>query len=104
MNRILSENEQKTNNETKQHIANVQKFVKIFSDALTERGTNHDQTKMKDPELPLFVQYTDKLAKCTYGSEEYKKFLEGLKPALDHHYAKNRHHPEHYKDGISGMT
>ena len=27
-----------------------------------------------------------------------------MKPALDHHYAKNKHHPEHYPDGINDMT
>ena len=41
---------------------------------------------------------------CTYGSDEYKSFLEGLKPALDRHYSNNRHHPEHFENGISGMN
>ena len=104
MDKIFTEEEQKTNLQTKDHIANVQKFIKIFSNELWSRGLNHDQTKLDDPELSLFVEYTPKLAGCTYGSEEYKEFLSGLKPALDHHYAKNRHHPEHYKDGINGMT
>jgi hypothetical protein len=27
-----------------------------------------------------------------------------MKPALDHHYAQNRHHPEHHASGIAGMT
>jgi hypothetical protein len=27
-----------------------------------------------------------------------------MKPALDHHYAKNRHHPEHFKNGINEMN
>ncbi len=27
-----------------------------------------------------------------------------MKVALDHHYAQNRHHPEHYKNGIDDMT
>lgn len=27
-----------------------------------------------------------------------------MKPALDHHYAHNRHHPEHFPDGIRGMS
>ena len=31
----------------------------------------------------------------TYGSDEYKACLTEMKPALDHHYAANRHHPEH---------
>ena len=47
---------------------------------------------------------TPKLKSSTYGSEEYKKFLEELKPALDNHYKENRHHPEHFENGIKGMT
>ena len=27
-----------------------------------------------------------------------------MKPALDHHYANNRHHPEHFENGISDMN
>lgn len=27
-----------------------------------------------------------------------------MKPALDHHYANNRHHPEHHQGGIDGMN
>lgn len=27
-----------------------------------------------------------------------------MKPALDHHYAKNRHHCEHMADGINDMN
>ena len=102
--RILTEQEQKTNQETEQHIANVQKYIHIVVGTLIARGLVHDLSKLQDPELPLFVEYTKKLAKCTYGSSEYKTFLEGLKPALDHHYAKNRHHPEHYLNGINDMT
>jgi len=102
--RILNEEEQKTKLVTKEHIGNVQKFIQIFVDALSNRGVNHDLSKLMDPELPLFTEYTKRLAKCTYGSDEYKKFLEELKPALDHHYAKNRHHPEHYPHGVDDMT
>jgi hypothetical protein len=27
-----------------------------------------------------------------------------VKPAIEHHYAKNRHHPEHWPNGIDDMT
>lgn len=27
-----------------------------------------------------------------------------MRPALDHHYALNRHHPEHFEDEIKGMN
>jgi hypothetical protein len=32
----------------------------------------------------------------TYGSEDYKKSLKDMGPALHHHYSSNSHHPEHY--------
>jgi hypothetical protein len=44
------------------------------------------------------------LRKIQYGSSEYYKFLESLKPSLDFHYRYNRHHPEHYPNGYSDMT
>ena len=38
-----------------------------------------------------------------YGSDEYNQSLAELKPALEHHYQNNSHHPEHYENGINGM-
>lgn len=72
--------------------------------ALLRRGSEHDRTKLFEPEVDLFVKYTPELAKCHYGSPEYDEALKGLKPALDHHYGNNRHHPEHFKAGIGDMN
>jgi hypothetical protein len=36
--------------------------------------------------------------------DEYKSYLTGMGEALKHHYAHNSHHPEHYEDGIAGMS
>lgn len=58
---------------------------------------------MKSPEVEAFAEFTPKLAGSTYGSPEYEAFRAAMKPALDHHYARNSHHPEHYPDGINGM-
>mgnify|MGYP003311482372 CR=1 FL=1 len=54
-------------------------------------------------EVELFAEVTPKIASTTYGSEEYNGFLDKLKPALDHHYASNRHHPQHFVNGINDM-
>ena len=84
--------------DTKKHIAKVKQYVYACADTLYERGELHDWDKIEDlVEKELFDEYTPKLANCTYGSDEYKSFLDGLKPALDRHYANNRHHPEHFK-------
>jgi len=63
---------------------------------LTNREANHDASKLEGPEREIFDEYTPKLRDTTYGSDEYKGYLEGMGPALDHHYANNRHHPEHF--------
>ena len=39
----------------------------------------------------------------TYGSDEYKQFLVGMGEGLNHHYANNDHHPEHWQHGIADM-
>lgn len=89
--------------DTLKHIGVVRAKLLNFIEALRQRGINHDRSKLSDPEKSYFDEYTPKLADTTYGSDEYKKFLKEMKPGLDHHYANNSHHPEHYEDGIDGM-
>ena len=93
-----------TNYETLQHIDKVRHFLNVIVTELLLRGENHDRSKMSPEEVDIFVDYTPKLKASTYGSEEYKKFLDGMRPALEHHYANNRHHPEHFANGIQDMT
>jgi len=84
--------------ETKKHIERVGQFLFVLGFHLENRIKTHDASKLSDEELPFFVEYTPKLKNCTYGSDEYKDFLNALEPALKHHYAANRHHPEHFLD------
>jgi hypothetical protein len=92
------------NHETWRHINRVQFYLKKVVKILLDRMTDHDQSKLSSPEVELFTECTAGLAGCTYGSEEYETFKKRLKPALDHHYANNRHHPEHWKNGVDDMT
>lgn len=89
---------------TKEHINNVQNGIGTICTDLMNRGKNHDKSKLENPELEYFDKYTSILSKLEYGTDEYKKSLENLKPALDHHYKNNRHHPEFHKEGIDGMN
>jgi len=89
---------------TREHIDHVQELLFKMGIALTARRPIHDASKLQEPELSTFNEYTPKLAGCTYGSDEYQKYLKAMKPALDHHYATNRHHPEHFEDGVKGMN
>lgn len=90
--------------ETQKHIEKVRKYIRFLTDKLTTRGVNHDTSKLESPEVELFAKYTDQLKNLEYNSEEYKASLLALKPALDHHYATYRHHPEHFADGINDMN
>jgi len=90
--------------ETQKHIENVRKYIRFMIDRLDLRGVYHDASKLETPEVEIFAEYTPKLSVCSYGSEEYNQNLEDMKPALEHHYANNRHHPEHFVNGINDMT
>lgn len=82
--------------DTYQHIHTVQGFIgRVVSD-LTARARVHDASKLQSPEREVFDEFTPKLKDSTYGSSEYRAFLEAMKPALNHHYAANSHHPEHF--------
>jgi hypothetical protein len=91
--------------ETLAHSRRVGELIGQTIMELVERSTQHDLSKTLPPEKAIFDEFTPKLKHSTYGSEEYKGFLEAMKPALDHHYGHNRHHPEHFGDtGVNGMT
>jgi len=104
--RIISKTskEKKVIDETKKHIAQVGENIDKVINVLKQKAKDHDKSKLEKEEFPGFLEYTDKLEHSTYGSDEYKEFLKGLKPTLDHHYSVNSHHPEYHKDGIDGMT
>lgn len=89
--------------DTLRHIKRVSQLLTEACCELIKRANNHDTSKLNYPERELFDVFTPKLAGCTYGSEEYKKYLSELKVALDHHYKKNSHHPEHYPNGVNDM-
>lgn len=104
MSSTLTLEEKATNCDTFRHIERVRNLINRCVTDLLTRGEQHDQTKLEPPEVSVFTEYTAKLATSTYGSEEYEGFRKAMKPALDHHYARNSHHPEFYKNGIDDMN
>jgi hypothetical protein len=90
--------------ETLEHIAQVKHYLDQIAFKIQSRGLMHDQSKLTDPEVKVFRENTPEFNKVTYGSKEYEEQLKKMKPALDHHYANNRHHPEYFSNGINGMT
>lgn len=85
------------------HKRRINELLLLAAKEIMERVVKHDNSKLESPEKEYFDEYTPKIGKSTYGSEEYNEFLKGLKVALDHHYENNTHHPEHYENGVNGF-
>jgi hypothetical protein len=100
----LTQAELATNAVTWDHINLVMKLLASAQIELMRRQFTHDRSKLQHPEVSAFTEMTPKLAASTYGSEEYKQMLAEMKPALDHHYSHNRHHPEFFAEGVDNMN
>ena len=90
--------------EVKEHRNLVQSLLLEVIFELADRGKVHDLSKERSPEREVFAKYTDKLSDVTYGSDEYYELMEKIESALEHHYEENRHHPEHWEEGITDMN
>ena len=90
--------------DTLDHMRKVQRNLNGFLLELLVRSEIHDNSKLESPEKEIFDQVTPKLRGLTYGSDEYKAAIAELGEALTHHYANNSHHPEHYPNGVNGMS
>lgn len=101
---MLTLEEQATNFQTMRHMGRVRDLLNIVIIDLLKRGSLHDQSKLESPEVEAFTAKTAALASTTYDSPEYKQHKLDIAVALNHHYANNRHHPEHWKRGIRDMN
>lgn len=102
--KILTEEKYDSINDTNTHRKEVKENIKQIVSELNSIGLNHDLSKTLTPEKEGFDEYTPKLKALTYGSDEYKQTLKELNKTLKHHYDNNRHHPEHFSNGINEMT
>jgi hypothetical protein len=101
---LMDQEEYDSTLDTMRHSRRVDELLLQVVVALQQRVTRHDLSKMAPPEKAVFDRITPLLKQSTYGSEEYKASLADMGEVLVHHYGANRHHPEHFQTGISGMT
>ena len=90
--------------ETYEHITQVRMALKKEVINLLNRADQHDQTKLVSPQVEYFDKFVGTLKNIEFGSPEHEKAVEQLTPALEDHYAKERHHPQHYLNGIQDMS
>lgn len=80
-------------------------FNFIILPELEKRKENHDLSKLRSPEKEVYDEYIPKLKETPFGSKEYVKVRNEIQEnGLKHHFEENRHHPEHFKNGINDMT
>lgn len=86
--------------DTWSHISRVRELLGNVARDVIQRADEHDRSKLVEPELAVFDEFTPKLAELTYGSAAYKAAVEAMGEGLQHHYAVNSHHPEHGSPGM----
>jgi hypothetical protein len=101
---VKTKKEEEYHEKLVEHKELVKECMQKLAAVVRRRGEIHDDSKLDEPEFAIMAKEFNGLSNTTYGSDEYKKLLEKIKPALDCHYAKNRHHPEHHPEGIKGMN
>lgn len=92
--------------DTMSHIYNIQwVWANLVRPQLDERFDKHDQSKLENPEKACYDKYIPMLQETKYGTPEYYEIKDKMaKEGLQHHYAVNNHHPEHFKNGIEDMN
>ena|SRR5687768_18534133 len=95
---------EESNAATRKHIVRVQQLITDTMVNLLARAGTHDASKLQEPEASGYAALSARLEDIIYGSEEYKQALMEAKHVIDHHYAHNTHHPEHWQKGIDDMS
>lgn len=86
------------------HQERVSQLLREVLDNLVCRSMHHDDSKLGPAEKPFFDECTPALKGLEYGSKEYQAQLAKLKPALNHHYLLNPHHPEFHPGRMKEMS
>lgn len=90
--------------ETLKHIKRVGQLLHQVLFTILENASNHDASKLLEPELSSFTKFTPQLQNTVYNSKEYLKYLKKMNPAIKHHYSVNSHHPDHWEHGVAQMN
>lgn len=100
----MNEEQKAVHFETQEHIQKVSDYILRFVSLLINAAKIHDKSKLESPEMESFAVATPKLKGLMYGSDEYRATLREIKPAIEHHYKNNSHHPEYFKNGVADMN
>ena len=86
------------------HKSRVAGYMQSVANDLFHRAAVHDNSKFEPEEFELYDKAFPELQKYPYGSPELKEVYQSIKPALQHHFQNNDHHPEFHENGINDMN
>lgn len=92
-------------NDLHKHKLVLKALLYNLANQLKERADKHDDSKYEKEEKDVF-ESIDNIKREDF--DTYEQYYNCTKPliqkALDHHYANNRHHPEHFENGVNDMN
>lgn len=89
----------------REHKLGVCYFMNLISALINSRAMTHDNSKNDEKEYKYY-----KMANSVNRNDfkTYEEYIDYVKPTLDkglkHHYEFNRHHPEHFDNGVDDMN
>ena len=89
---------------TREHIGKVRYHMATILANLAERSNAHDLSKLEEPELSGYESLRQAMQGVEYGTPAYKAVLAAHEGIIQHHYASNTHHPEHWPNGVEDMS
>jgi len=95
-------NREKWVKQTLEHKREVYRKGFVFVKILEQRLAEHDNSKLMEPEMSLFLPTLD-FKDHPFGSDEYKEQTKLIIPAIREHHKNNRHHPKYNPNGIDGF-
>lgn len=100
---IVDESAGKTIDVILKHKKSVREKLLFLSEELRKRAEEHDNSKLQFPEIEWLIEM-DKEQRYQYGTKEYFDKMNRWKKFFIHHYTQNRHHPDHFSNGIDDMN
>ena len=79
-------------------------YLSKFIMNLIWRSIIHDLSKFKLDEAEGFARNLKKFKHTEYGTQAYRDLFKDIQPSVQAHYARNRHHPEHWLNGYQDMN
>ena len=100
----MTDKEKLTVKLTLQHKENIATLLAKFAAELTYRSAVHDNSKFFPDEFDILSDNVCDFNKYLFDTKEEQDLRERLLPASILHRKRNRHHPEHFENGIDGMN